>query len=401
LEEEEMRTVVVAFLAAMLFFNSCGDDGGSEPTKAPSVPTGLVAQGTLGMIALAWQASTGGGLTGYNVYRSPDGVSFFKLTDTPLAGQSYQDTSVDDGVYYSYKVTAVGNTESDYSDAVRQMHGTRLNASYEAGCVLQAGTLNPFVAEDSVKISDGNLEIQTGAELYVLDDAVVAFVFDSETPNREIRVYGLLRFESSPSAPAKFTAHRTDGPFVDGKGFALMFFDESVDYSPGDGSGTLIQNCYIENLNQGDGAMVVRSASPKFYNCKISSSKATGGSYFTIRESSAPIVEHCSIIKVVIKINTDLRGTAASIAKNICRDGYYSIYFFGSFGPEMVDPDQVAYNDFDGTRNGLYLFQVDEGEIPLGSNYWDGGLPDIVGGAATVNFEPVLAEPPADCGPTW
>jgi hypothetical protein len=104
---------------------------------------------------------------------------------------------------------------------------------------------------------------------------------------------------------------------------------------------------------------------------------------------------------VVVKINTDLRDTGAFITRNVCRDGYYSIYFFGPFGPEMVDPDQVAYNDFDGTVNGLYLFQVDEGEIPLGNNYWDGGLPDIVGGVATVNFEPTLAEPPADCGPTW
>ena len=281
------------------------------------------------------------------------------------------------------------------------MHGTRLLPNYEAGCLLSGVALNPYVAEDSVKIGGGDLEIGSGISLYVLDNAVIDFVFDSETPNREIRVYGLLRVESSTSAPARFTAHRTDGPFEDGKGYSLMFFDETVDYIPADSSGTLIRNCYIENLNQGDGAMIVRSCSPRFYNCKISSSKATGGSYFTIRENTALTVERCSITKVVVKINTDLRGTAASITKNICRDGYYSLYFYGSYGPGMVDPGQVAYNDFDGTVHGFYMFLVDEGDIPLGNNYWDGGLPEVVGGAGTPDFEPTLAEPPADCGPTW
>jgi hypothetical protein len=400
-KEEEMRILGIGLLVAILLCLSCGDDGGSEPAKPPSVPTGLRAEGALSIIALTWDASTGGALTGYNVYRSTDGIAFAKLNDDPVTLLIYSDTDVDDGVYYSYKVTAVGDAESDYSGVVRQMHGTRLAASYDADCVLAAGALSPYVAEDSVKIAGGDLEIQTGASLYVLDDAVVDFVFDSETPNREIRVYGLLRVEASTASPAKFTAHRTDGPFVDGTGYSLMFFDETEDYNPADGSGTLIQNCYIENLNQGDGAMVVRSCSPRFYNCKISSSKSTGGSYFTIRENTSLTVERCSITKVVIKINTDLRSSGASITKNTCRDGYYSIYFYGSYGPGMVDPGQVAYNDFDGTVHGLYLFQVDAGEIPLGNNYWAGGLPEIVGGAATIDFEPELTAPPADCGPTW
>jgi hypothetical protein len=398
-----MRGVAIVLALAMLVCAGCGsDNGGSEPeANPPSVPTGVTAQGALDLITLAWSASSGGGLTGYNVYRSADGVGFTKLNTTPVAQLSYQDTDVDDGVYYAYKITAVGDAESDYSGVVRQMHGTRLLESYDAGCLLDAPALSPYVAEDSVKIAGGNLEIASGISLYVLDGAVVEFVFDSETPNREIRVYGLLRVEASPSAPATFTAHRTDGPFVDGTGYSLMFFDEAVDYNPGDGSGTLIQNCYIENLNQGDGALLVNSCSPRFFNCKLSSSKSTGGSYFTIRGSTNLTVEHCSITRVVVKINTDLRGTGASITRNLCRDGYYSIYFFGSYGPGMVDPGQVAYNDFDGTRNGLYLFQVDAGEIPLGNNYWDGGLPEIVGGAATVDFEPTLIEPPSGCGALW
>lgn len=396
-----MRKACVSISVAVLLCLSCGDDGGSGPVTPPSVPTGLAAEGSLGMIELTWDASSGGGLEGYNIYRSSDGTNFTVLNSTPVAGLTYEDTNVDDGVYYSYKITAVGDEESDYSSVVRQMHGTRLLASYDAGCELGEQALSPYVAEDSVKIDGGNLEIQSGIDLYALDNAVIDFVFDSDSPNRQILVSGLLRVEASTSAPAKFTAHRTDGPFVDGKGYSFVFFDEAVDYNPGDGTGTLIQNCYIENLNQGDSALLVRSCSPRFYNCKISSSKSTGGSYFTIRESTELTVENCFITRVVIKINTDLRGTAASITKNLCRDGYYSLYFFGSFGPGMVDPGQVAYNDFDGTRNGFYMFQVDEGEIPVGNNYWDGGLPEIVGGSGTPDFEPALDTPPTDCGPTW
>lgn len=52
-------------------------------------------------------------------------MSFSKLNDTPIAGLSYEDTDVEDGIYCSHKLAAVGNAESDYSDAVRQMHGPR------------------------------------------------------------------------------------------------------------------------------------------------------------------------------------------------------------------------------------------------------------------------------------
>jgi hypothetical protein len=234
-----------------------------------------------------------------------------------------------------------------------------------------------------------------------LDNAVIDLEFDPQDPETGITVRGLLRVAASPSAPAKFTAHRTDGPLQDGQGYDFEFLDEVIDYNSGDGSGTLIQNCYIENLEQGDGAIRVDRCSPRFYNSRISSNKTTGGSYFTMSNGAAPIIENCHVYRVTLKIRTDFRGTGALITRNTCRGGYYTIYFFGPVGPEMVDPGQVAYNDFDGTRNGLYMFQVDAGDIPLGNNYWDGGLPEIVGGAGTIIFEPVLSAPPADCGPTW
>ena len=397
-----MRHLAIVLVLAVMLCTGCGDDGGSDVTKPPAVPTGLMAEGSLGEIELTWTASSGGGLTGYNVYRSADGTNFTKLNDSPVAGLSYQDTDVDDGVYYSYKITAVGDAESDYSIVVRQMHGTRMLETYDSGCALNEEALNPYVAEDSVKIAGGELRLQPGINLYVLDNAVIDQEFDPQDPhNIGIIVRGLLRVAASPSAPAKFTAHRADEPLQDGQGYSLQFGDETIDYDPGDGTGTLIRNCYIENLEQGDGAIQTSACSPRFYNCRISSNKTTGGSYFTISSGGAPIIENCYIYRVTLTVRTDLLGTGALITKNTCRGGYYTFYFSDPAGPYVVDPGQIAYNDFDGDRNGLYMNQVDAGDIPMGNNYWDGGLPEIVGLAGTVVFEPTLATPPADCGPSW
>jgi hypothetical protein len=313
---------------------------------------------------------------------------------------TYLDTNVDDGVYYSYKITAANGEESDYSPVVRQMHGTRLLASYQGWCTLEAGALNPFVVEDSVKIIDGDLEIEAGASLYVLDGAVVDAWTDTEGSNITTHVMGLLRVVASPSDPAALTAHAIVGDIPDGRGQLFRFYDEAIDYNPADGSGCLIQNCTIDNLAQGDGAIRLNACSPRFYNCKIASNKATGGSYLSIYSGSAPIIEHCSITRVTLSISTDLSGTDALIYKNVCRDSYYTLWL-GPGGPGLIDPGQVAQNDLDGDVHGLYMFQVEAGDIPLANNYWYGGLPDIVGGAGTPVFEPVLDSPPADCGPTW
>jgi hypothetical protein len=397
-----MRNVLIASACIALLLTGCGDDGGSDPVVPLSVPTGLSSAGSLGQIELTWEASTGTGLKGYNIYRSPDGVTFTRLNDQPVEDLLYTDTNVGDGVYYSYKITADNGEESDYSSVVRQMHGTRLDSRYESGCVLGAGDLSPFVVEDTVTVAGDDLQIQSGAELYVLDNAVIDMELATGSPPiMKIIVLGLLRVVSLPTAPATLTAHNADGALQDGTGLALEFGESAIDYDPADGSGTLLQNCLVENLSQGDGAFLVYSCSPRLYNCKITSNKASGGSYLSIYSGSAPIIEHCLITRHTIKIGTDLRGTDALITKNTCRGSYYSLYFFGHNGPGMIDEGQVVQNNFDGDRNGFYMFSVDEGDIPVGNNYWDGGLPDVVGGNGTPVFEPALEAPPADCGPTW
>jgi fibronectin type 3 domain-containing protein len=128
------RACFVMGLFLMFFLGLAGCPGPESPTgpAGPSVPAGLISIGSLGHIMLNWNGSTGANLTGYNIYRSEDGVHFSKTPDSPIAAPtvSYDDTDVQDGILYSYKVTAVGDAESDFSNTVREIHGTRLDYSY-------------------------------------------------------------------------------------------------------------------------------------------------------------------------------------------------------------------------------------------------------------------------------
>ena len=66
------------------------------------------------MVSISWNASTSP-VIGYNVYRAPaPGGPYTKLNSTPIATLKYEDTSVEAGHTYSYKVTAVDakNVES-------------------------------------------------------------------------------------------------------------------------------------------------------------------------------------------------------------------------------------------------------------------------------------------------
>jgi len=87
-------------------------------TTEPSVPTNLTAIAiSSGQINITWTASTDNvGVTGYKVYRSPDGISY-TLRATLGATTSYSDSGLSASTIYYYKVSAfdgAGNT-SDLS----------------------------------------------------------------------------------------------------------------------------------------------------------------------------------------------------------------------------------------------------------------------------------------------
>ncbi|MBN1211470.1 MAG: fibronectin type III domain-containing protein, partial [candidate division Zixibacteria bacterium] len=345
-------SALAMILAILMIGCSDDDDNSVDSPNAPSIPTNLRAVGTYGNIHLTWDASSGGGLIGYNVDRSTDGVNFAQRNGDPIPITEFDDTYLEDGVVYYYRVTADGESESAPSNIVREIHGTRLDPLYSSGLVVAAGVANPYVVEDTVVINGGGIEVQTGAELYVKEGAVIDIEY-SDITTSALKVYGLLRVVATPDSTAKLTSHKTSGSLADGEGCRLRF-ESAVDYDAVEDTGCLVQNMEIVNLQDGNQAIDVLNCSPRFYNCKITANKVSGGSYFEIRGSSAPVIENCSVNNMVITVRTDLRSTLAMIRKNICRDGYYSIYFSGQDNP-AVTPGQVVDNDFDGTVNGLYL----------------------------------------------
>ncbi len=114
-----MRSLIPLLLVPVLLA-ACGMEG-ANLLISPEPPSNLVATASPGTIHLTWTASSGP-LSGYNIYRSTDGVTFARIASTSVAVTSYDDaitTPVGDGVFYYYKVTAAGSIESDFSNTVR------------------------------------------------------------------------------------------------------------------------------------------------------------------------------------------------------------------------------------------------------------------------------------------
>ena len=59
------------------------------------------------VVDLSWQASTSNGVAGYNVYRSPEGVTWQMLNSGLSPSTLYSDSTVANGSTYYYSVTAV------------------------------------------------------------------------------------------------------------------------------------------------------------------------------------------------------------------------------------------------------------------------------------------------------
>lgn len=73
------------------------------------------------VVDLSWNASTSGGIAGYNVYRSPDRTSWKKMNVSLIASTLYSDSTVANGSTYYYAATAVdiSGHESSKTAAVK------------------------------------------------------------------------------------------------------------------------------------------------------------------------------------------------------------------------------------------------------------------------------------------
>ncbi|MGE5052839.1 MAG: putative Ig domain-containing protein [Acidobacteriota bacterium] len=68
----------------------------------------IAIQGTTNhVVDVSWKASTTSNVTGYNLYRSPDGVNWKKANVSLIASTMYNDSTVANGSTYYYAATAV------------------------------------------------------------------------------------------------------------------------------------------------------------------------------------------------------------------------------------------------------------------------------------------------------
>lgn len=86
-------------------------------TALPEVPSDLSAQSGSGEIELSWLASSGA--DSYNVFRSTTSTGVYSKIASNVLGTSYNDTDVEEGVTYFYRLTAVNSVgESNESNTV-------------------------------------------------------------------------------------------------------------------------------------------------------------------------------------------------------------------------------------------------------------------------------------------
>ncbi|SPF48200.1 exported hypothetical protein [Candidatus Sulfotelmatobacter kueseliae] len=82
----------------------------------------IVIQATaIHVVELSWKASTSDDVTGYNVYRCPDGVTWKKINVSLIGSTVYSDSTVANETTYYYATTAVNiyGAESSMSGAVK------------------------------------------------------------------------------------------------------------------------------------------------------------------------------------------------------------------------------------------------------------------------------------------
>lgn len=405
-----MRTgssFVVFLLVA--FLSACGGGGAAAPVapSAPSIPAGLAAAGSRGNIHLDWSASSGGNMTGYNVYRSEDGTTFTKLNAAVVAGASYDDaiaSPAGDGVFYTYRVTAVGDVESGPSGTARSIHGTRLAASYAAGFTTSAAA-SPYVTEGTAVVDGGNLVVATGTKLYVLDGGTL----DIAQPNALI-VNGLFRILASASSPATLTSHASGGALGPDQGFRLEL-NGCVDYADGGNNGTLLQNARITNLRSGNGggdfhmAVEISACKPRLFNLKIDANNDSQFASMKFSSTSGVVVQHCSLTGLNPQIEGDQRATGFQMDHNNIAPGAFNyVLDLQSAAAGPINAGQIADNVFDSSVGQVDVaFITSGGFIPLGNNYWTPAVPTVRNQASTSapDFNTALSSPPSGVGPTW
>jgi hypothetical protein len=99
-------------------------DSASSPTSASANLSITTSAASNHSVMLHWTASPSSGVTGYNVYRSTAaGSGYSKINSAPVAGLTYTDATVVNGVTYYYVTTSLNSAgdESSYSQQVQMV----------------------------------------------------------------------------------------------------------------------------------------------------------------------------------------------------------------------------------------------------------------------------------------
>jgi PKD domain len=138
------------FVARLTVRDAAGNSNSTDSvitvrdTQPPSPPTGLVAQvqdvSGSARVALSWSAVSSDDLAGYVVYRSSDGgITFARLTSTPVGTTAYTDRNVSTGATYVYRVTALdryGNESPPVTSAPATVPAAPAPAPLDVGIVV-------------------------------------------------------------------------------------------------------------------------------------------------------------------------------------------------------------------------------------------------------------------------
>ncbi|MEW6752887.1 MAG: fibronectin type III domain-containing protein [Candidatus Latescibacterota bacterium] len=97
----------------------------ARDSTPPSVPAGLLAQAGSQAVQVTWTRNAEADLAGYNVYRRSGVLPAFELVASLLREPSFQDRGLQNGVRYTYQVTAVDNASpANESPASRALAST-------------------------------------------------------------------------------------------------------------------------------------------------------------------------------------------------------------------------------------------------------------------------------------
>jgi titin len=216
---------------ALLAYNTMGDGALSGnvtavPFDRPGVPSGLLVSSSSSLVTLRWgPPSTDPGipLLGYRVLRGPSDDALQWLATVDASVEGYDDTSVTDGVTYSYAVSAF-NGAGDGPPCEVQRATPVGPPSAVMGLVGHAGDKMATISWDP-PVTDGGLPIQgyrvlrgpRPAELRLIKELEATSFSDTGLANGVGIYYQVIAFNSAGLGPPSdvvflVPAHLPDPP---------------------------------------------------------------------------------------------------------------------------------------------------------------------------------------------